>query len=185
MRSQASSLDNTHPLMPPGPGAPERELPRHLVALVGFLGASYSAAALGSAFTLPALRPWYRTLRKPGWTPPDWIFGPVWTGLYTLMAIAAWLVFRAGARHPAASRSALQAWFGQLLLNVAWSAAFFGRRNPGAGLLVIVALLAAIARAVALTSQVTRVGAILLLPYLAWTTFATALNARIWQLNAK
>jgi tryptophan-rich sensory protein len=156
---------------------------RALVPLVGFLGASYGAAALGSAFTLPALSPWYRELRKPGWTPPDQVFGPVWTGLYTLMAVAAWLVHRAGARQPSASRAALQAWFVQLCLNVGWSAAFFGARSPRAGLLVIVPLDLAIARTVILTASVTRVAATLLLPYLAWTAFATALNARIWQLN--
>jgi translocator protein len=156
---------------------------RELGPLIGLLGASYGAAALGAAFTRPALSPWYRELRKPGWTPPDQVFAPVWTALYTLMAIAAWLLHRAGTHHPAASRSALQAWFVQLFLNLAWSAAFFGRRSPRAGLLVIVPLDLAIARTITLMAPLTRAGAFLLLPYLAWTTFATALNARTWQLN--
>jgi tryptophan-rich sensory protein len=156
---------------------------RQVAPLIGFLAAGYGAAALGSAFTLPALDPWYRQLRKPAWTPRDTVFGPVWTTLYTLMAIAAWLAYRGGERRPAAARVAVAAWFGQLGLNVAWSAAFFGRRSPVAGLLVIVPLWAAIACTVGLVARLSRLGALLLLPYLGWTTFATALNARIWQLN--
>jgi tryptophan-rich sensory protein len=155
--------------------------------LLGFLGASYAAAGLGSLFTVPALNSWYGRLRKPRWTPPAPIFGPVWTVLYTQMAVAAWLVCRGTTKQPggrtAVGRSALVAWGVQLLLNVGWSAAFFGRRSPAAGLWVIVPLWAAIAATAGLAARVTRLGGVLLLPYLAWVTFATALNWQVWQLN--
>jgi tryptophan-rich sensory protein len=157
--------------------------------LLGFLAASYGAAGLGSVFTVPALNSWYRRLRKPRWTPPAPVFGPVWTSLYTQMALAAWLVCRstaqqAGAR-PAVGRAALVAWGVQLLLTVGWSAAFFGRRSPAAGLLVIVPLWGAIAATAGLAARVTRLAGVLLLPYLAWVSFATALNWQMWRLNRR
>jgi translocator protein len=161
---------------------------QHLRWLLAFLGASFGAAVLGSLFTVPALDTWYRSLRKPRWTPPDRIFGPVWTILYTQMAVAAWLVYRAVAKRPEATRrvgrSALLAWGVQLLLNVGWSAAFFGRRSPAAGLFVIILLWTAIAITVALAARVSRLAGLLLLPYLAWTGLATALNVKVWQLNS-
>jgi translocator protein len=160
---------------------------RNVVGLVGFLAASFAAAGLGSAFSIPALDPWYRELRKPAWTPPDQVFGPVWTILYFQMAVAAWLVHRhtTGQRGARSSRGkvAFFAWVAQLLLNVGWSAAFFGLRSPAAGLLTIVPLWVAVVAAVATAARVTRVASLLLVPYLAWTSFAAALNLRIWQLN--
>jgi translocator protein len=160
---------------------------RDLAWLLGFLGASLVAAGLGSGFTLPALDGWYRMLRKPNWTPPDRIFGPVWTILYAQMGVAAWLVYRSMIRQPRGrrgmGRSALVAWFVQLLLNVGWSAAFFGRRSPAAGLFVIVLLWMAIATTAAAAARASRVAGLLLLPYLGWTSFAAALNLKIWQLN--
>ena len=154
-------------------------IPRRIGSLLLFLGAAYGAAALGSAFTLPALDGWYRRLRRPAWTPPDQVFGPVWTVIYTLMAVAAWRLRVS----KASSGAALVAWGMQLVLNVGWSAAFFGRRSTAAGLVVIVPLWVAIATTIALSARVSRVAALLLLPYLAWTTFAAALNARVWSLN--
>ena len=148
--------------------------------LLAFLAASYSAAGIGSFFTFQSLDSWYRRLRKPSWTPPDGVFGPVWTALYTLMALSAWLVKRG----PAEQRGASLAWATQLSLNVAWSAAFFGRRNPAAGLAVIVPLWLTIALTAGLSARVSKLAAALLLPYLAWTGFAAALNWRIWRLNA-
>jgi benzodiazapine receptor len=155
-----------------------------LLSLAGFLCVSYAAAALGSAFTLPALNSWYRSLRKPRWTPPNRVFGPVWTTLYTQMALAAWLIWRRRAQDPARARPALLAWAAQLALNVAWSAVFFGRRSLVGGVCVIMPLWAAVAATACLAARVYRPAGLLLLPYLAWTTFAAALNARIWRLNA-
>ena len=155
---------------------------RQLNWLAGFLLASYAAAGLGSLFTLPALEGWYRHLRKPGWTPPDRVFGPVWTVLYTQIALSAWLARRA-ARNEQSSRPALFAWCAQLALSLAWSGAFFGRRSPAAGLFVIGALWIAIVATLALAARLSRASAALLVPYLAWTSFAAALNWRIWRIN--
>jgi translocator protein len=159
---------------------------KDLVWFGAFLVASFGAAGLGSWSTSRSVSTWYRTLRKPGYTPPDWVFGPIWTGLYASMAVAAWLVKREAGRTPTlatAGQQALVAWGGQLALNVAWSAVFFGRRRIGAAVAVIAALWTAIAVCVIRSARVSRPAALLLLPYLAWTTFAAVLNARIWQLN--
>ncbi len=156
--------------------------------LLGFLAASFGAAGLGSALTLPALGPWYRTLRKPKLTPPDRVFGPVWTALYLQMAVAAWLVRRGMTKQPdrgEVGQVALVAWAAQLLLNVTWSAVFFARRSLAGGLVVIVLLWAAIAATAALAARVARLGGALLVPYLAWVSFATYLNARLLQLNRR
>ena len=152
--------------------------------LLGFLAASYAAAGLGSLFTINALRSgWYRQLHKPPWTPPDRIFGPVWTILYTQMAIAAWLLRRRDTEGAEAARLALLVWAAQLALNVAWSAAFFGARSPAKGLAVIVALWCAIAATVGAAARVQRAAAALLVPYFVWTTYAAALNLEIWRRN--
>jgi translocator protein len=154
--------------------------------LVGFLGASLGAAALGGRFTARSVDTWYRALRKPRLTPPDRVFGPVWTALYAQMAVAAWLVRRASGKGPATPRAtalALGVWGLQLGLNVLWSAVFFGARRIGAGLGVIASLWVAVAAGTALAARVTPAAGWRLLPYLAWTTFASYLNLRIWQLN--
>jgi translocator protein len=152
--------------------------------LVGFLAVSYGAAGVGSLFTINALKSgWYRELRKPQWTPPDRIFGPVWTILYTQMAIAAWLLRRRATKRPEAARLALVAWAAQLALNVFWSAAFFGARSPAKGLAVIVALWFAIAATLGAAARVQRAAAALLVPYFGWTTYAAALNLEIWRRN--
>jgi tryptophan-rich sensory protein len=154
---------------------------RDVLTLAAFLGASYAAAAIGSRWTLPAIPTWYRSLHKPAWTPPDRVFGPVWTALYTAMGVSAWRVSRTDSR----GRAPLLAWSAQLALNVAWSGVFFGRRSPGAGVGVIACLWLAILATIVLSARVSRAGAALLLPYLAWTSFAAALNVRIWTLNRR
>jgi tryptophan-rich sensory protein len=159
---------------------------KDLIWLVAFLVSTFAAAAVGGWSTGRSVSTWYPTLYKPGFTPPDWVFGPVWTVLYASMAVSAWLVTRAAGRSPAATtegRQAIVAWGLQLALNVAWSAVFFGQRRIGAAVAVIVALWTAIAVCVERSARVSRPAALLLLPYLAWTTFAAVLNVRIWQLN--
>jgi tryptophan-rich sensory protein len=154
--------------------------------LAGYLAASFGVAALGSRATTASVDTWYRTIRTPDWKPPNWAFGPVWTLLYTLMAVAAWDVHQVGQRRPErapAARQALLAWWVQLALNLAWSVVFFGQRRIGGGLAVIAVLWAAIALCLARSAAVSRRAGLLLAPYLAWTTLAAALNARIWQLN--
>ncbi len=154
--------------------------------LVGFLAASFGAAGVGGALTATSVKTWYQRLRKPEPTPPDWVFGPVWTALYLLMAVAAWLVHRGASRRPELAdegKAALTAWGVQLALNVAWSGVFFAGRQLGGGLVVVVALWTAIAASAALSARVSRLAAVLLAPYLAWVTFASYLNLRLWRLN--
>lgn len=156
------------------------------IGLLGFLAVAFGAAALGGYFTAESVRTWYKTIRKPTWNPPDWLFGPVWTTLYALMAVSAWLVQREARANSAATRSgalALGAWVHQLALNVTWSWVFFGQRQIGRGLGVLLALWFAIVETIWLEWRVSKKAALLLTPYLAWTTFAGVLNLRLWQLN--
>jgi tryptophan-rich sensory protein len=160
---------------------------RQLDWLIGFLAASFGAAAAGGAFTSRSVGTWYRTLRKPRLNPPDWVFAPVWTALYLQMAFAAWLVRRTMAQQPeqqGAGWAAIAAWAVQLALNVSWSGVFFARRQIAGGLYVIAALWLAIAATAGLAARVTRLAAVLLLPYLAWVSFAGYLNYRLRALNA-
>lgn len=159
---------------------------RDRVWLVAFLAICFGAAALGGWSTRRSVNTWYPTLRKPSFLPPGWVFGPVWTVLYMAMAVAAWLVRREAERTPARAtvgQQALVAWGVQLALNVAWSAVFFGQRRVGAAVAVLAALWIAIAVCIERSARVSRQAALLLLPYLAWTSFAAALNVRLWQLN--
>lgn len=152
--------------------------PSALVVLLVFVALVVVAAAVGSRF-----RPgeWYERLRKPSWRPPNWLFAPVWSALYLMMAVAAWLVW--GEAGAAAGAVPLALWLGQLVLNAAWSPAFFGLRRPDLGLIVIVALWLAIACTVAAFAAISAVAAWLMVPYLVWVSFATALNFAIWRLN--
>lgn len=169
------------------------------------------AGLAGSVFTAESVSTWYLTLEKPAWNPPSWVFGPVWTTLYVLMGIAFYRVWMATGMdrmeamemvdlapdgtvridQRAKARLAL-AWQGyyamaafgiQLVLNVMWSAYFFGLRQPRVAFLVIVALWAGIVVTIALFRRIDRISSALLVPYLAWVSFATTLNYGIWQLN--
>jgi len=140
------------------------------------------AGLIGSIFTRAGLNGWFQTLNKPRFNPPGWVFGPVWTVLYALMGIAAAMIWQHRDTDPEA-RPALRLFGVQLGLNVLWSAAFFGARSPFAALINIVALWSALVATTLRFSRVSGRAAGLLLPYLAWTTFATVLNAAIWRLN--
>jgi benzodiazapine receptor len=158
------------------PAAPAADL----ASLALSLGLPLAAAAVGGAATAPEIPGWYRTLDKPAFQPPSWVFGPVWTLLYVLMGIAMFLVWRAG--RPGRGRAAAL-WGAQLALNLGWSLIFFGRRAIGPALGEIVLLWLSVALT-ALTFHRQRPAAgWLLAPYLAWVTFATFLNAAIWQRN--
>lgn len=125
---------------------------------------------------------WYEQLNKPSWNPPGWVFGPVWTTLYLLMGIAAWLVWkRAGFR---GARTTLIVFAIQLLLNAAWSPLFFGAKRPDLALIDIVLLWLAIAATLVCFWRVRPVAAMLLAPYLAWVSFALILNFALWQMNS-
>ncbi len=140
------------------------------------------AAWLGSLATRPNIPTWYAGLVKPGFTPPNWVFGPVWGGLYLMMAWAAWRILSLPRERPGRT-AALTAFFVQLALNAAWSFAFFAAHSPLAGLVVIVVLLAAILATIRSFWRLDRPAALLLVPYAAWVGYATALNAVIWRLN--
>jgi len=149
-----------------------------ILALVGWLCLSFAAAGFGSQF-IPG--EWYRTLEKPSWTPPGYLFGPVWTFLYACMGVAAWLVWKRFGF--AGARLALALFMGQLVLNVMWSWIFFGLHRPGLAFLEIFLLWVMImATMIAFWRKHTRAG-VLLLPYLLWVSFAAVLNYSIWRLN--
>ena len=141
----------------------------------------FAAAGLGGLVTTPKIPGWYADLAKPIWTPPDWIFGPVWTLLYLMMGIAAWLVWRQAGFTNAKLPLALFAI--QLSLNTLWSVLFFGLQNPGAAAVEIIVLWVAILATLIAFWKRSKWAGWLLVPYLAWVSYATVLNASIWQLN--
>ena len=140
------------------------------------------AGVIGSVFTASSVTTWYTTLAKPAFNPPSWVFGPVWTELYTMMGVAAWLVWQKGPGNPVV-RTALVVFGCQLVLNAVWSMVFFGLRSPGAAFVEIIILWAAILLSVILFFRVSSAAGILLLPYIAWVSFAAVLNFAIWRLN--
>ena len=153
-------------------------IPKHpWLALVAFLAVTFSAAGIGGLATAPNIPTWYAGLAKPSWTPPDWLFGPVWTLLYLSMAVTAWLVWRNGGRWP------LVPFAVQLAFNAAWSWLFFGMHSPAFGFVDIVLLWAAIAATTIFFWRRSAVAGLLLLPYLVWVSFAAVLNLAIWRLN--
>lgn len=149
-------------------------------ALIGFIGASFVAGAIGSWATFPNVRTWYPLLNKPAWNPPSWLFAPVWTTLYVLMGVAIWRAWRT--RAPAAP-GLVRLYFVQLVLNAVWSVLFFGLRQPGWALVEIVALWGVLVWLQAGLWRTDRLAAALWLPYVLWVSFATALNTAIVRLN--
>ncbi len=149
-----------------------------------FVLLSFAAAGLGGYWTAPATSAggWYYQIEKPAWTPPSWLFGPVWTALYLAMAVAAWLVWRQGGW--AARRNALTLWLVQLALNAAWSGLFFGLHQPGLGMAGIVGLWIAILLTLLAFFRVSRPAGWLMVPYVLWVSFASMLNFAVWQLNS-
>ena len=152
--------------------------PRSTLGLLVSLAACFGAAGLGGYWTSMGLGPWFDGLRKPGWNPPAWAFGPVWSLLYLGMAIAAWRVWRVdGWGRPLALFGA------QLALNAGWTGLFFALKRPGLALVEIIVLWLTIAATTRAFARRDTTAAVLLLPYLAWVAFAGALNAAIWRLN--
>ncbi|MEQ1611947.1 MAG: TspO/MBR family protein [Hyphomicrobiaceae bacterium] len=145
------------------------------LTLLPFLGAVLAVASTGALFR-PG--PWYDSLRKPSWTPPGWLFGPAWALLYVLIAFAGWIVWRAdGFGLP------LAVWIVQLLVNGSWSWVMFGLRRIGAAMAVLCLLWLAIITFMALAWPLSTDASLLFAPYLAWVTFAGALNFAVWRLN--
>lgn len=140
-----------------------------------------SVGVIGSFFTASSVRTWFETLVKPAWNPPSWIFGPVWIMLYTLMGIAAYLVWRK--KDAPRARLALSFYGIQLIFNALWSILFFGLKNPGLAFVEIIVLLVLIIITTVQFWKINKWAGIIMIPYLAWVSFATFLNYTIWQLN--
>ena len=145
-------------------------------SLVVFVVLAVAAATFGSRF---APGEWYEHLIKAPWTPPNWVFGPVWTLLYISIALAGWLVWRANTRFS----FALALWLGQLLLNAAWSWLFFGRHLVGLALLDIVLLALVIGAFMVASASISRPATWLFAPYAAWILYAISLNFYAWSHN--
>jgi tryptophan-rich sensory protein len=165
--------------------SPVQSTGRHLLALAVFILLCLAAGYLGSVATEPNIATWYAGLVKPPFNPPNIAFPVVWTILYLLMAVAAWLAWRSAGVRPAQARrtSVLVPFLIQLILNTAWSFAFFAAHNPWLGVAVIGLLVAAIISTIVAFARVSRAAAALLVPYLAWVAFAAALNVSIAVLN--
>jgi tryptophan-rich sensory protein len=149
------------------------------LVLLGLLALCFGVAGIAGRVTAGSVATWYPTLAKPWFTPPGWLFGPVWGVLYAMMALAAWLVWRqVGWRNPA-----LGLFFVQLALNLAWSLLFFGLQLIGAALAEILLLLALIAATTSAFWRIDRRAGLLLVPYLLWVGYASLLNGAIWLLN--
>ncbi|MBS0191020.1 MAG: TspO/MBR family protein [Phycisphaerales bacterium] len=158
----------------PPSGSPSRQG----LALLGWLILCF-AASLSAVFV--SVDGWYASLNKPAWNPPNWVFGPVWSLLYAMMAVAAWLVWRRGGW--AVQRRPLALFVAQWLLNAIWTPLFFGMHMLGAAFGEILVLWLAVAATIIAFWRVSRPAAAMLVPYLAWVSFASVLNFTLWQLN--
>lgn len=153
-----------------------------ILKLITAIAVSQLAGIIGSVFTVSSVGTWYAGLRKPGFTPPSWLFGPVWITLYALMGIAAWLVWRKGLEHRVV-RIALALFLVQLVLNTLWSVIFFGAQAPLYAFIEIIFLWLAIVLTMVWFFRVSTYAGILLIPYIVWVSYATVLNGFIWNLN--
>lgn len=151
------------------------------IFLLGFVSITFLVSYLGAWLTFESVSTWYQTLVKPPLTPPDWVFGPVWTLLYGFMALAAWLVWRQGGMQQ--NKTAMQLYFIQLVINLGWSYMFFYLQAPLAAFLEILLLWALILWTLLSFRKAYSPAGVLLVPYLLWVSFAAYLNAGIWILN--
>ncbi len=153
------------------------------VTLVVFLALAFAPAVIGTHWGPDA---WYTALAKPSWNPPGWVFAPVWTVLYALIGVSGWLVWREMRARPEVrsdARAALVIYAVQLVLNGAWTWLFFGLHRPGAALVEIMVLWAAILTTMVAFGRVRPLAGWLLVPYAAWVTFAAVLNSALWRMN--
>lgn len=151
------------------------------ISFVVFILLCLVVEIVGSFWTKETVSTWYPTLAKPGWTPPDWIFGPVWSCLYIMIAVSGWLIYRS--ENSNKRTVALMFYGGQLALNFIWSFLFFSLRSPSLGLIDILLLLLLISLTIIKAWPVSPLASLLLIPYLFWVMYATSLNAGIWLLN--
>ena len=155
-----------------------------VAAFILSVGVCLLAGIIGSYFTTPNIATWYASLQKPFFSPPSWVFAPVWTTLYILMGIALWLVWREWkTTENSDARLAFTLFFTQLGLNVLWSVLFFGLRSPLAGMIGIIVLWIAILATIVVFFRISKTAGLLLIPYIAWVTAASALNLGVLVLN--
>jgi tryptophan-rich sensory protein len=152
-----------------------------LIVLVFFVALCLAIGALGASVVATSVDTWYADLAKPSFTPPDQVFGPVWTVLYLMMAVAAWRVWRGADRDT--RRGPLTLFALQLALTLGWTVVFFGLQKIGAALATIVVLDVGVVVTTLAFRTIDRWAALLMMPYLAWVAFATVLNIAIWRLN--
>jgi len=153
-----------------------------IIKLVISIVVCEGAGIIGSVFSTPAIPSWYAALQKPAFTPPNWLFAPAWGTLYLLMGIAAFLVWRVGLGNQPV-KTALYFFLIQLVFNTMWSAVFFGMQSPLYGVIVIIILWMAILLTIIKFARISAVAAWLLVPYILWVSFASALNISVWLLN--
>jgi tryptophan-rich sensory protein len=155
---------------------------KDLPLLIFCIALCLGAGVIGSVFTFQAIPTWYQTLAKPFFSPPNWIFGPVWTTLYILMGIALYLVWQRTFRNKKL-RPLIYVFLFHLLINAGWSIIFFGFQSLGGALITIILLWCLIGWLTVRFYQVQKMAGYLLVPYIAWVSFATLLNFSVWQLN--
>lgn len=151
------------------------------ISLISFIILCLALEIFASYWTNQSVSTWYPKLAKPLWTPPGWVFGPVWTVLYIIIAISGWLIYTAEQSHHRSM--ALMCYGGQLALNFIWSFLFFSLKSPILGLIDILLLSVMIVLTIIYAWPVRPLASILLIPYLIWVLYATSLNAGIWMLN--
>ncbi|MBU0610813.1 MAG: tryptophan-rich sensory protein [Armatimonadetes bacterium] len=155
---------------------------RSATVLILLLLVVFAVGAGGSYFTASSVGTWYAQLQKPAFSPPDWVFAPVWALLYIFMAVAMWLVWRE--EEGASQVTPPQAmWLAQLILNLGWSVIFFGLRLPGLALVEIILLWSAVLATTMVFFRVSKVAGALMVPYVLWVSFAAVLNFGIWYVN--
>ena len=152
-----------------------------ILKLLSSLGITFLAGALGSFFTFPAISTWYETLNKPAFNPPNFLFGPVWTVLYIVMAIALFLVWSDNSQKK--KLDAMLSYGFQIALNALWSIVFFGLKNPLIAIAVIVALWIMILLTIINFYKINKIAGLMLIPYILWVSFASILNMFIVVLN--
>jgi len=166
---------------------PARFDPISINVLIGFLILCVGGGSISGISTIDQIDGWYATLKKPFFNPPNWIFGPVWTILYSAMGVAAWWIWRLSRDGkgivPVRYRPALLLFLAQLIVNFIWTPVFFGAENLGLALIIIVVMWVLIVLTILAFWRIRKWPAVLMMPYLAWVSFATLLNASLWLLN--
>ncbi len=155
-----------------------------VIRFVVCLAACFAASIIGSVFTVKSIPDWYVSLKKPPYTPPNRVFGPIWITLYVLMAVSVFLTWEQGLGNIGVILAFSLFWI-QLIFNVLWSIVFFGMKRQGSAVIVVIILWLLILAAIVTSFRISAWAGTLLIPYLIWVTVATYLNTGIWRLNRK